>query len=290
MKKMLKRMKPISVLMLVMLFMLSVICGAAAEGGAGQSGTNELDGSKIEGIYLEWVTEDSTLTAEGDPVPDSEFADKDHLYLSTTNNGEITMVYRIEAQFSGQYDYAPGDVTISIPAQVWPARAYIDGVGGVDSGSLQGTLEMPVPEAPSTKADFNWQLVDDQYVLTNTGTLSAASSVSIEVAIRGLNPIDIVDMSTCNDITAYCELRSTPRRRLPMWRRKARSSSLLRMCRRSCLPICPPAPIRTTISMPSGVPIRPIRITSPTPWMLRICCPRPMRRYRTAAAGIRSSM
>ncbi|MBP3656202.1 MAG: Cna B-type domain-containing protein [Clostridia bacterium] len=206
MKKMLKRMKPISVLMLVMLFMLSVICGAAAEGGAGQRGTNELDGSKIEGIYLEWVTEDSTLTAEGDPVPDSEFADKDHLYLSTTNNGEITMVYRIEAQFSGQYDYAPGDVTISIPAQVWPARAYIDGVGGVDSGSLQGTLEMPVPEAPSTKADFNWQLVDGQYVLTNTGTLSAASSVSIEVAIRGLNPIDIVDMSTCNDITAYCEV------------------------------------------------------------------------------------
>jgi len=192
-------------LLMVMLTVFGMVCGAMAA-DTPQS-TNELDGSKIEGVFLEWVTLDSSQTAEGETVPASEKDDVAHLYLSTTNNDELVMIYRAEVQLSGQFDYDPGDVTIRIPAQIWPARVYDEnGVGKPDFNVLQGELELPVPEAPSTKADFNWQLIGDEYVLTNTRKLGAASSVSIEVAVRGLYPINMVDMVTSKDITVHCEV------------------------------------------------------------------------------------
>lgn len=111
-------------------------------------GTNNLDGSKIEGIHVEWVTQDSLLAADGAAAPET---DKAHLFLSTTSTNKISMIYRIEVELSGQYDYKPGDITISIPAQVFHARTFDEnGVGLADENRLHGSLELPMPEAPST--------------------------------------------------------------------------------------------------------------------------------------------
>ncbi|MBQ8618824.1 MAG: Cna B-type domain-containing protein, partial [Clostridia bacterium] len=205
-------MKQLWVLLLTMLLVCCMAFGAAAESDAVQSGTNDLDGSKIEGVKVIWVTQDSRRTAEGTDTPQAELDKEEHLYLSSVSNGEVEMVYRIEAEFSGQFDYAPGDITITIPAQVWHARKYeatdVEGetVGVVDEDRLLGYLELPVPAAPSKKADFNWQIIDGNYVLTNTRTIGATSSVSIEVGIRGIRPVDVVDMSETEPITAHVEV------------------------------------------------------------------------------------
>ncbi|MBE5804616.1 MAG: Cna B-type domain-containing protein [Clostridiales bacterium] len=176
------------------------------------SGTNELDGSKIEGIQVRWVTQDSQTNNDGEAVSQEELDDISHLYLATTSSAPLSMIYKVEVEFSGQYDYGPGDITITIPAQVWYGRRYeetgMEGetVGVVDESKLIGTLELPLPAAPSTKADFNWQIIDGNYVLTNTRTVGATSSVSIEVAIRNVSPVSVVDMSHSAPITAHCEV------------------------------------------------------------------------------------
>ncbi|MBQ4640296.1 MAG: BspA family leucine-rich repeat surface protein, partial [Clostridia bacterium] len=205
-------MKRLWFVLIAMLLVCSGAFGAMAESSAVPGGTNDLDGSKIEGIKVVWVTQDSQSTAEGAKTPQAELDNKEHLYLSTVGDGEMEMVYRIEAEFSGQYDYAPGDITITIPAQVWYGRQYeetgTDGetVGVVDPSRLLGTLELPVPAAPSKRADFNWQIIDGNYVLTNTRTIGATSSVSIEVGICGIRPVDVVDMSETAPITAHVEV------------------------------------------------------------------------------------
>lgn len=178
---------------------------------------NSLDGTTIEALTVQWITHDSTKTAAGADAPETT---AEHLYLSATDNAELPMIYRIETSMSGQYNYAPGDITITIPAKVWRARTY-EGTGseraGVpDDANLLGYMEIPYPAAPSTKADFNWQLVGDNYVLTNTRTLSAATSVSIEVAIRGIRPIDIVDMSESLPITVDVEVTTHQGNTIPM--------------------------------------------------------------------------
>lgn len=186
--------------------------GDEPEGIVPEGATNDLDGSKIEGIQVLWVTQDSQTNNDGQAVAQAELDDKSHLYLATTSSAALSMIYKVEVEFSGQYDYAPGDITITIPAQVWHGRQYeetgVEGetVGVVNPGKLVGTLELPLPAAPSKKADFNWQIIDGNYVLTNTRTIGATSSVSIEVAIRGIRPIDVVDMSECDPITAHCEV------------------------------------------------------------------------------------
>ncbi len=180
--------------------------------GGTTAGTNDLDGSRIEGIKVVWITPDSTTNNDGVPTSQAERADATHLYIATASASPQRMVYKIEVEFSGQYDYGPGDITITIPAQVWHGRKYVptgvegETVGVVDENTLLGSLALPLPQAPSTKADFNWEIVGDNYVLTNTRTIGATSSVSIEVAITNVLPMDVVDMSETDPITARCEV------------------------------------------------------------------------------------
>ena len=121
---------------------------AAAESAVPYSGTNNLDGSKIEGISVTWLTQDSTVTADGDPVSQEELADRPHLFVSTTSNKELSLVYKLEVELSGQYDYAPGDIIITLPAQVWHGRKYEEtgepGItaGVVDESVLLGGMEL----------------------------------------------------------------------------------------------------------------------------------------------------
>ena len=104
---------------------------------------NSLDGTTIEALTVQWITHDSTKTAAGADAPETT---AEHLYLSATDNAELPMIYRIETSMSGQYNYAPGDITITIPAKVWRARTY-EGTGseraGVpDDANLLGYMEV----------------------------------------------------------------------------------------------------------------------------------------------------
>ncbi|MBR6524667.1 MAG: BspA family leucine-rich repeat surface protein, partial [Clostridia bacterium] len=205
--RMLKKMsKPAMLAMLGL--MLTLSAGFATE--QTQLPTNELDGTKIENVKVAWVTGDSAYLTDGTPTPQAELDAKDHLYLSATSQDALSMVYRITADFSGQHDYAPGDITITIPGKVWHGRKYVEesgqNVGVADADKLLGKIETPLPPAPSTKADFNWQIINGEYVLTNTRTISAASSISLDVRICGVHPVDVVDVCESDPITARVEV------------------------------------------------------------------------------------
>ncbi|MBR4067103.1 MAG: Cna B-type domain-containing protein [Clostridia bacterium] len=168
---------------------------------------NEQDGSKIEGIDIFWITPDSTVDNNGNAVPaDVTDEDKAHLFLATDSNAELQLKYQIEVSFSGQYDYAPGDITITIPAQIWHGRQYEGGEGVPAPGVRQGGYDLPLPEAPSTRAEFNWQIINGDYVLTNTKTIGATSKAMFQFTITGINPYKIPDMSLSDYITAHCEV------------------------------------------------------------------------------------
>ena len=83
-----------------------------AHSGVAPAGeTNERDGSKIESVHIEWVTQDTTNDGW-----------ERWLYLSTSSDSELKMQYQLDVSFSGQYDYEPGDIRITIPPQIWHMR------------------------------------------------------------------------------------------------------------------------------------------------------------------------
>ena len=98
---------------MLLVLMLSAALGisALAESGTSEGHNNEGDGSKIESIHIHWVTADT--------VDDSA---ADNLYIRTGSDAELTMQYQIDVSFSGQYDYEPGAIRITIPPQIWNAR------------------------------------------------------------------------------------------------------------------------------------------------------------------------
>ncbi len=191
---------------LLLAVLLAVTC-MQATAFASSVPTNERDGSKIEEIDLFWVTPDSSKANNGVSTPNDILTDNTFLFLATAGEADVEMKYQFEIAFSGQYDYAPGDIRIILPAQVWHTRAYDeDGKGVVDPDQLMGYVRLPVPEAPKETADFNYQKIGDNYVLTNTKTISATSRATFQVSICGLAPEDIVDMSISDPITVRCEV------------------------------------------------------------------------------------
>lgn len=168
---------------------------AAAEPVANEEIPPERDGSKIEGIKIHWITTDSVVDNNHLNTAEAELKDADHLYLATSSDQALQMRYQLEVSFSGQYNYAPGDIQITVPAQVWRSR----------DGKPVGNLSLSVPPYPSTKADFNYQRVGDNYVLTNTRTLNATDKSMFQFTIYNLIPHTIEDMSECS-ITARCEV------------------------------------------------------------------------------------
>ncbi len=204
MKKANKRL--VVMLLAVLLAITGMVCTASAEE------VYDRDGSRIEGIDLFWLTPDSTVDNEGNPVSDTEKNDNgsarhDHLYLATSSDAALNMTYQFEVSFSGQYDYAPGDIQITIPAQVWHARDTSDAAAGkVHPTRMIGSMDLSVPAAPSKKSDFNWQLINGNYVLTNTKTIGATSKAMFQMSITNLVPHTIVDMSQCDPITVHVDV------------------------------------------------------------------------------------
>lgn len=133
---------------------------------------SELDGSKIEGISVEWITSDTT-----------ENGNDSRLLLAPNNDDEFSVRMRLNMALSGEHDYEAGDIQVTVPKSIFETR----------DGKATGTLSLSVPEAPDSRALFNYTDMGDCYLLTNTRKLSAATIAMFEFTLKDLVPHTIVD-------------------------------------------------------------------------------------------------
>ena len=136
---------------------------------------SELDGSKIEKISVEWITSDTSDTTEG--------GNDSHLSLVPNNDDEFSVRMRLDMALSGEHDYEAGDIQVTVPKSIFETR----------DGKATGTLSLSVPEAPDSRALFNYTDMGDCYLLTNTRKLSAATMAMFEFTLKDLVPHTIVD-------------------------------------------------------------------------------------------------
>ena len=136
---------------------------------------SELDGSKIEKISVEWITSDTSDTTEG--------GNDSHLSLVPNNDDEFSVRMRLNMALSGEHDYEAGDIQVTVPKSIFETR----------DGKATGTLSLSVPEAPDSRALFNYTDMGDCYLLTNTRKLSAATIAMFEFTLKDLVPHTIVD-------------------------------------------------------------------------------------------------
>ncbi len=148
------------------------------------------DGSYIDSISARWVTKD---TVDND--------DPNLLYIRPNGDNDQSVRLQVNYSLSGEHNYEPGDVVITIPAYIFKDR----------NGNDYGTMVIPYPEDPSTKNDFNWKLVTDEdgnlvYQITNTKRMSAATMGYIQFGIYDLTPHALVDMQESEPFTAKIEV------------------------------------------------------------------------------------
>lgn len=157
----------------------------ATRGEADEDVPRQADGSNIESISAKWITAD---TVDND--------DDSFLYYRPVSDNPFDVRLQINYALSGEHNYEAGDIVITIPENIIRNRA----------GKYAGTVILPYPEDPSTKGDFNWKLIDGNYVLTNTKRMSAATKGYIQVGFDELVPHDLVDMEVSEDFDAYIEV------------------------------------------------------------------------------------
>lgn len=144
----------------------------AGEGTTAPDYPEELDGTKIEQISVEWITRDTV-----------EDGDDSRLSLIPSNDEPFNVRMRLNMALSGEHDYEAGDIQITIPKSIFETR----------DGKPTGKLTLSVPEAPDSRATFNYTDMGDYYLLTNTRKLAAATSAMFEFTMKDIVPHTIVD-------------------------------------------------------------------------------------------------
>ena len=147
----------------------------------------QIDGSNIESISAKWLTPDTT-----------DNGDASLLYYAPTGDEEFSVRLQINYALSGEHNYEPGDIVISVPAYIIKDR----------QGRDYGPLLIPYAEDPSTKNDFNWKLIGDKYYLTSTKRMSAATKGYIQFALTELVPHELIDMKESLPFDATIEVVS----------------------------------------------------------------------------------
>lgn len=126
------------------------------------------NGSKIESLSVEWITKDSYLDNSAS-----------RLSLRYSSTADTSITFRLSAAFSGQHNYLPGEVELTVPRQIYRNR----------SGALIGNISCgDVPIAPNTRAPWAYVSYPDRIVITNTRTLSAATSVWFDLSYTNISP------------------------------------------------------------------------------------------------------
>ena len=153
--------------------------------GAEPEVPRQADGSNIENISAKWITEDTV---------DNESASL--LYVRPVKDELQSVRLQVNYALSGEHDYEPGDVTITIPSYIFKNRA----------GMYYGKLTIPYPEDPDATGLFNWKKVGDSYILTNTKRMSAATKGYIQFGFDEMDPRELVDMEESAPFDAYIEV------------------------------------------------------------------------------------
>ena len=138
-------------------------------------GAIEADGSKIETLSVDWVTEDAV-----EDNNDSQLNVKWH------DDALKKVQLRINYALSGGYDYPAGSIQISVPKKIFRDR----------DGNLIGTTKLAVLEAPDKSGDFAYVEKEDSYVFINIKKLSAATQGYMEMSFEDLRPHTIKDKVT----------------------------------------------------------------------------------------------
>lgn len=131
---------------------------------------DNLDGSNIERITVSWIG------AENEKNLRNVYEDNDVKFVRMRTNLSL----------SGQYDYEPGTVNITIPKEIIRDR----------SGKYIGKMSVAVPEMPDKSGDFAYTETANYYILTNVKKLKAATSYMFETTINGLTPSKLKDYVT----------------------------------------------------------------------------------------------
>lgn len=161
--------------------------GAGTKAG-GDGLSSSLDGTDVKSLELWWVTEDSPDSVDG--------GQDDILYRRPGGDEAQSVKMKLSYALSGEFDYDEGDIRIYLPAKMFTYR----------DGTAAGQIVIPYPQAPSRAQDFNWERVGDQYVLTNTRRMSAATKGFMELAWRDLTPHRLVDMADSLEYEARIEV------------------------------------------------------------------------------------
>lgn len=143
---------------------------------------SELDGSTIEKVSVEWITSDT-----------KKDGDDSRLSLVPNNDDEFSVRMRLNMALSGEHDYEAGDIQVTVPKSIFETR----------DGKATGTLSLSVPEAPDSRALFNYTDMGDCYLLTNTRKLSAATMAMFEFTLKDLVPHTIVDGVKTDNASGY---------------------------------------------------------------------------------------
>ena len=160
----------------------------AGEGATAPDYPEELDGTKIEQISVEWITRDTV-----------EDGDSSRLSLTPSNDEPFNVRMRLNLALSGEHDYEAGDIQITIPKSIFETR----------DGKPTGKLTLSVPEAPDSRATFNYTDMGDYYLLTNTRKLVAATSAMFEFTVRDVVPHTIVDGMSGDNESGYDKAYAT---------------------------------------------------------------------------------
>ncbi len=147
------------------------------------------DGTSIDGVGVEWRVND-------------ELYPESLLTVTPQNDGEQLVKARVWFELSGESNYLPGSIRITIPAYIFHKRG---------NGDPYGIMVIPYPEDPSKKDEFNYTLTKNEkgeevYVLTNTRTFQSASQAFFEVVFAKLTPHDLIDMQESDPFYALIEV------------------------------------------------------------------------------------
>lgn len=131
------------------------------------------DGTSIDSMSVSWITKDTEGHEDNGPKK---------LTLAPYTNEKFDVRMRVSFQLSGQNDYEPGTIRLTIPKTLIKTR----------DGKTMGTFTLSVPEAPSDRAAFAYYEQDDSYVLVNMVKLAASTSALFEFSQRDVVPSQVM--------------------------------------------------------------------------------------------------
>ena len=172
---------------------VEALLGASAPKPKRGAASKASDDTQISDFTASWLTP-SDGASSGEPDAAGQIT------VRPSDDSKQSVRLRVSYALAGQHDYEPGDITITIPGTMFKDR----------EGNSLGSIVLSVPADPATAAGWNYRhIVDgdrDEYVITNTRRLSAATQGFMEFAFTDLTPHELADMQNSDPFKATVEV------------------------------------------------------------------------------------